>query len=302
MEQIKISEGFYKERKLQNLVENQTSFSLENATMHVFETHSKAEKVLLKFDEPVLASMLMGRKVMHLQNVNSFNFLPGESLILPPKEVMCIDFPEASMSTPTKCLAMGISESFILQTIHRMNEDMAKADDDWKFTDYNFHFTNDQGIYQILQRLLFLFTENHPSKDLFVSMMLKELIIRILQTENLSKHHSQTEQSTSNRLTYIIKYINDNLDKSLTVDQLANKAYMSESNFHRVFKNEVGMSPIDFINKERIELASRLLKDPNRKIKDVYSECGFESRSYFNRLFKRELNTSPSEFQKGNLE
>jgi len=300
LEQLKISEGFYNERKLQNLVENQTSIHLEQATMHIFETHSKAEQVLLKFDEPILASMLTGRKVMHLKNENNFDFLPGESLILPPKELMCIDFPEASLKTPTKCLAMGINENFILQTIQRMNEDMSKSNEEWAFTDYNFHFTNDQGIFQILQRLLFLFTENHPSKDLFVGMMLKELIIRILQTENLNKHTNQIDLVTSNRLTFIIQYINEHLSENLSIEKLANKAYMSESNFHRVFKNETGMSPIDYINTERIQLASRLLRDPKRKIKDVYSECGFESRSYFNRLFKRMIKTSPGEFQVNN--
>jgi len=296
---MELSDKFFQERKLQNHVENQTSYTLENAAMHVFETHLQAEKVLLKFDEPVLASMLEGKKIMHLRDQESFDFLPGESLILPSKELMCIDFPEAEMNTPTRCLAMAINEEIIHDTIMQMNEKMLKADStEWKFTDYNFHFTNDQGIYQILHRLLFLFTEDHPSKDLFVNMMLQELIVRILQAENTKKHLSNADNSSNNRLSYIVKYIKDHLSHTLTVEELSQKAYMSESNFYRVFKNEFGMTPVDFINKERIELASRLLKDPNRKIKEVYSECGFESRSYFNRLFKRFINKSPGEYQK----
>ncbi len=72
---------------------------------------------------------------------------------------------------------------------------------------------------------------------------------------------------------------------------------MSKSHFYRVFKNEVGVSPTDFINDERIGRAANMLKDPHRKIKEVYLECGFESRSYFNRLFKRKKQLSPGEFQ-----
>ncbi len=72
---------------------------------------------------------------------------------------------------------------------------------------------------------------------------------------------------------------------------------MSESNFYRVFKNELGLSPVDFINTERIKLAVSLLQDPNRKIKNIYLECGFESRSYFNRVFKRMNKISPGAFQ-----
>ena len=74
---MQLSERFFKERKLEHLVENQTSYTLNNAAMHVFETHLQAQKVLLQFDQPVLASMLIGKKVMHLRDKNSFDFLPG---------------------------------------------------------------------------------------------------------------------------------------------------------------------------------------------------------------------------------
>lgn len=67
---------------------------------------------------------------------------------------------------------------------------------------------------------------------------------------------------------------------------------MSESHFYRVFKNELGISPVEFINNERIKLAVSLLQDPKRTIKEVFMECGFESRSYFNRVFKRKKNVS----------
>jgi len=72
---------------------------------------------------------------------------------------------------------------------------------------------------------------------------------------------------------------------------------MSESNFYRVFKNELGVSPIDFINNERIKLAVSLLQDKKRSIKEIYRECGFESRSYFNRVFKSRKNMAPGDYQ-----
>ncbi|MEL6863704.1 MAG: AraC family transcriptional regulator, partial [Bacteroidota bacterium] len=239
-----------------------------------------------------------GKKVMHLHDIPAFDFLPGESLILPADESMCIDFPEARLDNPTRCLAMTISENKIAETINFLNENCAKLDDEWNFTDYNFHFTNDVAIKQILQRLLFVFTEDHPSKDIFADFMLRELIIRILQTESKSIYlNKASELNSSHRLAFIIEYIRQNLDKKLTIKDLSNKIYMSESNFHRVFKTELGMSPIDFINEERIKLATRLLQDPTKKIKDIYLECGFNSMSYFNRMFKRKEQLSPRAFQ-----
>ncbi|MEM6321913.1 MAG: helix-turn-helix transcriptional regulator, partial [Bacteroidota bacterium] len=75
------------------------------------------------------------------------------------------------------------------------------------------------------------------------------------------------------------------------------KAYMSESNFHRVFKNELGISPIDFINEKRLERAATLLKSSSKKINDICLECGFNSRSYFTRLFKRKYQVSPNAYR-----
>ncbi|MEM6344518.1 MAG: AraC family transcriptional regulator [Bacteroidota bacterium] len=295
---MSFAKKFLKNRRLETLVENQTSYALDNAELHIFETHQEAEKVLLRFRNPVLASMLEGKKVMHLNDVGSFDFLPGESLILPADELMCIDFPGAQMHDPTRCLAMTISEDKIQETIDFLNENHAKTDDDWKFTDYNFHFTNDIAIRQIIHRLMYLFTENHTSKDLFADLVLKELIIRILQTETRQKYVEKSAQlSSSHRLAFIIDYIRKNLHKNLSIKELSDKVCMSESNFHRVFKNELNVSPIEFINNERIKLATSLLQNPNKKIKEVCIECGFNSLSYFTRIFKRKNQLSPKAYQ-----
>lgn len=294
-----LSDKFFQDRKLQTLVENQTTYTVEKAELHVFETHQEADRVLLQFDQPVLASMLVGKKVMHLRDYSEFDFLPGESLILPAEEVMCIDFPEAQMNNPTRCLAMTIDEAQIRNVIEDMNEHMPKADDGkWRFTDYNFHFTNEVAVNQIIQKLLFLFTENHPAKDLFVNMSLKELIVRIMQTETRKIYSEKAiSMSSSNRLAFVIAHIRNNLHEPLTIEELSEKVCMSPSHFHRVFKNEMGISPVNFINNERIKMAESMLKDPNVRIKEVYMACGFNSLSYFNRLFKRQNKVSPKAYK-----
>ncbi|MEN0049258.1 MAG: AraC family transcriptional regulator [Bacteroidota bacterium] len=297
---MKLNDAFFQQRKLQTLVENQTTYNLTNAEMHVFETHQQAEKVLLRFDQPILASMLTGKKIMHLENQPSFDFLPGESLILPPNELMCIDFPEARMDNPTRCLAMTISEEKIDRVVQLMNETMQKADfKEWTFADNSFKFTDDAVLHQIVHRLLFYFTENHPSRDLFVDFTLKELIIRMLQTETKVNYQNNGKQlSTSNPIAFVVSYIRENLNKPLSVAELSQKAYMSESNFHRVFKNELGSSPIEFINEERMKRATTLLRNSRKKVKEICAECGYNSLSYFTRLFKRKYKTSPAAYQK----
>lgn len=295
----KLTNALLKGRKLQTLVENQTTFTVNNAALHVFETHQQAERVLLEFDQPVLASMIEGKKVMHLRDYESFQFLPGESLILPAKELMCIDFPEAADRNPTRCLAMAISEEKINEVLDWMNHAMPKDEDaQWGLMDYNFHFVNDSIIYQIIQRLMFLFAEDHPYKDLFVDNMLRELIIRVMQTNERTIYSSQTISLRENsRLAYIVRYIRENLQEPLSVEALSKQACMSPSHFYRTFKSELGISPVEFINAERIKQAVSLLQNPAISVKEVYLSCGFESRSYFNRVFKNHFQVSPGAYK-----
>jgi transcriptional regulator GlxA family with amidase domain len=94
--------------------------------------------------------------------------------------------------------------------------------------------------------------------------MLCELIIRILQTM-VRKIYSNATLSIESRLTAVIRFIRDNVHKSLHAEELSKIACMSVSNFYRTFKSELGISPVEFINNERIKFAVGLLQDPKTK-------------------------------------
>ncbi len=293
-----IDVGNWQNRKLENHVENRTCITLNNAELNLFETHQSAEKVALTFSDPVLASMLTGKKVMHLSDSPAFSFLPGESVIMPANETMIIDFPEAAAKNPTKCLALRFSQDKVSEIVNDLNTLMPRENATWSREDYNFHFTNDIAIQQIIQRLIYLFTENHPSKDLFSDMMIREMIIRILQIENTNNYIQKAySASNSTRFSYLISYIRKNISEPLNVSQLSKLANMSETAFFKSFKNEFGITPNDFIIQERMRNAVSLLKNPEISIKEAYLSSGFNSFSYFCRLFKKLHQMNPSEFK-----
>lgn len=295
-----LPDHFFANRKLDQLVENKTSYAVNNAELNIYETHDFAERVMLQFSQPVLASMLEGKKVMHLRDTNPFSFLPGESLCLPADEVMCIDFPEASEDNPTRCLAMQVDTGLLQSVLYEMNDKMPKADGLlWSLSNENYALTNDQAIHQLLQRLIFVFMEGHPNKDVFIQLMMKELIIRIQQSENRNTYlKNLVTLSSSNRMAYVIRYIEENLDKTMSIAELASKANMSEPNFHKVFKYETGLSPINYINQARIKKATALLNNPAIPLKEIFHSCGFNNPSYFNRIFKKAHGISPKAYQR----
>ena len=75
------------------MVENRTTYSADYAELNIYETHAYAEKVSLTFDFPIIASMLTGKKVMHIDGFDAFDFFPGESVVMPTNKEMIIDFP-----------------------------------------------------------------------------------------------------------------------------------------------------------------------------------------------------------------
>ena len=290
-------------RRLETLVENRTAYSSEEAQLNIYETHLQAEQVHLQFDAPVIASMIQGKKVMHLPENAPFDFLPGESVVVPEGQTMIIDFPEAGLYTPTVCLALAINPEKIQQTVHQFNTlaEPGDADTDWEADDVNFHLLHDDALQNLVDRLIRVFTEGHPSRDIFVDLMLQELIIRLLQSKARSVIMQQDNGSGHERLRFIIRYIQENLGRNLSVDELSEQACMSKPHFFRCFKHTFGVSPVEFINQQRIEMAKELLLTTQKSLTEICYEAGFNNTSYFSRLFKRYEKMSPSRFRKKGL-
>ncbi len=290
-----------KPEDLLTLVENRTVISRPQFELNVFETHLQADNVRLQFDDLVFTSMLLGKKVMHLKGDTHFEYYPGESVILGPGEEMLIDFPEAKQSNPTQCLALAVNQDIIRQTIGLLNEHYPKSEDGelWDIAWNQFHFRNNDQLADTLSRLVKLSLEPHQSRDLLANLSIQELIVRLLQTQArkvLIDHAS--ENSSRNRLAYAISHIQSHLGDVLCIDKLSEMACMSKANFHRAFKRELGLTPVEFIQKERINLAKKLLCDLGLSLTDVCYRSGFNNTNYFFILFKKLTGQTPGEFRK----
>lgn len=89
-------------------------------------------------------------------------------------------------------------------------------------------------------------------------------------------------------------WILENLSNSLTVGELARHAAMSPRNFSRVFVEHYGITPARFVEKLRVETALNLLRDSDKSVEQVASECGFGSSVTMRRALKREKKPLPS--------
>lgn len=289
-------------RKLTTLVENRTTYNADYAELNIYETHAFAEKVSLTFNFPVIASMLTGKKIMHIDGFEAFDFFPGESLVMPSNKEMVIDFPIATKESPTQCLALGIDAFKIDEVVEKFNQQVAieNENNDWNLDETASHLINNTDVNHLIERLTYTFTNNNKSKDVLLDLMIQELIIRLLQTKAKSLIINDPNQVFNDtRIGTVIKYIKENLtNKDISVDLLAKKAYMSTSHFHKQFKNTLGISPIDYINSEKIKFSKKLIKESKDfRMSEIAFKSGFNNTSYFNRQFKKMELMTPQQFK-----
>ncbi|MFN8325574.1 AraC family transcriptional regulator N-terminal domain-containing protein [Flavobacterium sp.] len=287
------------EKSLKTLVENRTIFSLDHCELNIFETYQTTELVPLKFNDLVVTSMLRGKKVMHLFDDPSFEYLPGETVIVPSNVEMKIDFPEATNENPTQCIALAIDNQIITETLDFLNEKYPKEGKNnvWKLDHENYFFYNNVELASTINKLIKECMGNSLTKDAIADLTLQELIIRIIQTQTVKKFDNALPLESNNPLLPTIEYIRSNIRETIHLKELSDKACMSTTSFYRYFKRELGMSPIEYILNEKIKYAKKLLSNPNIQVNEVSYATGFEDCNYFIRLFKKYEGITPKQYQ-----
>jgi YesN/AraC family two-component response regulator len=102
---------------------------------------------------------------------------------------------------------------------------------------------------------------------------------------------------------HIIDYLNENFDQKISLEQIAHNMYLSPVYISKIFKEETGESPINYLIKIRLEKAKDILiKGKNHSIKNIADQVGYEDVYHFSKLFKKYYGISPLYYRKRELE
>jgi AraC family transcriptional regulator len=93
-------------------------------------------------------------------------------------------------------------------------------------------------------------------------------------------------------------YIQQNISRNITLDELAAICNCTPIQFARKFHAHYGMRPHAFVQKQKIEQACRYLRRDNLALKEIALLSGFADQSHLNRVFRRHLNCTPAEYRK----
>jgi AraC-like DNA-binding protein len=100
------------------------------------------------------------------------------------------------------------------------------------------------------------------------------------------------------RYKKLVTYMENNYQKNITLDELADISNCNSQYLCRFFKEITNMSPISYLISLRIEQACKLLNETTLPVIDISLECGFDNVSYFIRKFKEITGTTPNQYRK----
>lgn len=106
------------------------------------------------------------------------------------------------------------------------------------------------------------------------------------------------KEQESDLLGEIKKYVQENLENSITREQIAEKVHFSEDYLSKIFKKETGISLNEYITQEKIAYAKKLIEEDKDSIGNIAVRLGYSSFSYFSDIFKRNTGCLPREYRK----
>ena len=150
----------------------------------------------------------------------------------------------------------------------------------------------------LFARLGLLFTVD---PDSYTAMRINSLFYEIMG--NIVKICSITEGQEEPLISLrcvreAYEYINENYSRSCTLNKIADAVSISPNYLHSVFTATIGMTPLEYVTKKRIERAKQLIMIGDNSMLEIALTVGFCSQSHFNKVFKQKTGMTPAEYKK----
>jgi len=158
-------------------------------------------------------------------------------------------------------------------------------------------FESDPQLTAGLQFLLANINPTDMSNRLLLQDVQQHLILHLLAQYREFKAEAIRGGLSPRVKSRVIDYMQANIDQDIKLEQLAGEACMSTYHFSHMFKQSMGLSPYQFLLKQRMELAAAELRD-QVPIGQVGEHCGYGTASHFARAFRKEFRVTPRVYQR----
>lgn len=155
-------------------------------------------------------------------------------------------------------------------------------------------------LLELFQNVYTTFLQKDTNWQFYLKTLLMQILVLSFQdwtTLGILNNSRRSLRLNYSRIMLVRKYIEDNCNSQLKLEDMAEISGLSPNFFCKVFHEIIGASPIDYTNKCRISKAKRLLVETYKLVKEISYECGFQNETYFYTLFKRIEGVSPISYR-----
>ncbi len=126
----------------------------------------------------------------------------------------------------------------------------------------------------------------------------KILMINVHQQPQTSFSIFQFQNNHADEaIAMVQKYMEKNYNKTITMTEMAGISSMSPRNLIRRFEQATSNTPLEYLQRFRIENAKKMLENKNDGIEQIAMKCGYEDMSFFRKVFKRHVGMTPREYK-----
>ena len=152
---------------------------------------------------------------------------------------------------------------------------------------------DDPGCAAIFEKIITELQQKAPFFLELTEALLRELLCRISRKLNQKAFPVRTEQ-----VSQALIYLNDRYGAASCIGDFTREAGVSRSHFCRIFKQQTGQTPTQYLQNVRMNAAKELLVSTDLFIGEIADQVGYQDPLYFSKLFCRSEGTSPSEYRK----
>jgi AraC-like DNA-binding protein len=158
-----------------------------------------------------------------------------------------------------------------------------------------FCFDVSNNLQDDLRELTQCLQQNHEQVSLASSMLINKIIIlTVSQIPNEYWNLATSDQ----RLLNVLREIENHISEELNNRELSKVANMAINSFARLFKDEIGMPPQQFVRERRVQKSSILLHHTSQSMDEIARLSGFCDRFHLSRVFKESTSYSPAQYRK----
>lgn len=241
--------------------------------------------------KPLFCLNLQGDKILEIGD-ESYEYFPGQYILASAELALTGHVQKVNSQRPFYGIIIDIDPVMIVEVLNEMNFYDSKNSSPKRALSIK---DANEKLLDAVKRLIETLGEEENSKVLS-KLYIKEIIYLLIK-ENKEGTLMQMGMigSQFQKIKSSISHIITNYQDKINVDDLAGKAAMSSSSFHKYFKDVTGLSPIQFQKKTRLMNARGHILSTSKDIAEIAFEVGYESPSQFSREYSRQFGISPSE-------